>query len=253
MFENLFFVIFPYAAIVLAVVVTVLRFKKGFTLTSLSSQFLEGRELFYGSVPWHFGILTVLAGHLIGLFFPAGVLGFNSVPWRLYLLEITGLLFGLLALTGLIALVVRRLSLSRIRAVTSPLDLAVLLLLLNQVATGLLIAVLYRWGSNWYAISAVPYLRSLFTLQPDINLISPLPLLVKLHLFNAYLIVAVFPFSRLIHALAFPIHYLWRPFQVVIWSRDRKRSRMAAPQQQGRPDATPVAGRSKTGKPVYSR
>ena len=52
MLYNLFYIIFPYAAITLALVVTVQRYlKRGFTYSSLSSQFLEGDELFYGSVP----------------------------------------------------------------------------------------------------------------------------------------------------------------------------------------------------------
>ena len=109
MLDNLLYIIFPYAAFTLAVVVSVQRFfKRGFTYSSLSSQFLEGDELFYGSVPWHIGILIVLAGHIVGFAIPRQVLWWNGVPARLYLLETTGLLFGLLAFVGIVSLIVRR-------------------------------------------------------------------------------------------------------------------------------------------------
>ena len=230
MLDNLFYIIFPYAAVTLAVVVTVQRYlKRGFSYSSLSSQFLEGDELFYGSVPWHIGILIVLAGHVIGFAIPRQVLWWNGVPARLYVLETTGLLFGLLAFVGIVSLIVRRLTSARIRAVTSLMDIVVLLVLLVQVALGVYTALFYRWGSSWYATSAVPYLRSLFILQPDLKMIAPLPMAVKAHIVNAFVFLAILPFSRLVHMLVVPVQYLWRPYQVVIWNWDRRRNRRHAP------------------------
>jgi nitrate reductase gamma subunit len=225
MLDNLLYIIFPYAAFTLAVVVTLQRYlKRGFTYSSLSSQFLESDELFYGSVPWHIGILVVLTGHLIGFAIPRQLLWWNGVPARLYVLEITGLLFGLLALIGIVGLITRRLTFARVRAVTSWMDVVVLVVLLAQVLLGVYVALFYRWGSSWYATSAVPYLRSLFILQPDLKMIAPLPLAVKAHIVNAFIFLAILPFSRLVHMLVVPIHYLWRPYQVVIWNWDRRRS-----------------------------
>ena len=230
MLDNLFYIIFPYAAVTLAVVVTVQRYlKRGFSYSSLSSQFLEGDELFYGSVPWHIGILVVLAGHVIGFAIPRQVLWWNGVPARLYVLETTGLLFGLLAFVGIVSLIVRRLTSARIRAVTTLMDIVVLLVLLVQVALGVYTALFYRWGSSWYATSAVPYLCSLFILQPDLKMIAPLPMAVKAHIVNAFVFLAILPFSRLVHMLVVPVQYLWRPYQVVIWNWDRRRNRRHAP------------------------
>ena len=257
MLDNLFFIILPYAAITLAVVVTAQRyFKRGFTYSSLSSQFLEGDELFYGSVPWHIGILIVLTGHVIGFAIPRQVLWFNGVPARLYLLETTGLLFGLLAGIGIVSLIVRRITSARIRAVTSWMDVIVLLVLLVQVALGVYTALFYRWGSSWYATSAVPYLRSLFLLQPDLTMIAPLPLAVKAHIINAYIFLLILPFSRLVHMLVVPIHYLWRPYQIVIWNWDRRRHRRhaPAPAKEPAPAAHPVVPDGvAVGKPVTVR
>lgn len=256
MIDTLLFIIFPYAAALLAIVVTADRyFKKGFSYSSLSSQFLESKELFFGSVPWHIGIIGVLTGHLIGFLFPAEVLWFNGVPARLYILEATGLLFGLLALVGLVNLIIRRHKSARVRAVTSRMDILVLLLLLVQVALGVSLAVFYRWGSSWYAVSAVPYLRSVVTFQPDIQMIAPLPGAIKMHILTGYLLIAVFGFSRLVHMLVVPIHYLWRPYQVVIWNWNRKRIRGQAPRP--RPQVAerplPVGEPASEHRPAYTR
>ena len=236
MLDNLFYIILPYAAITLAIVITVQRYlKRGFTYSSLSSQFLESDELFYGSVPWHIGILVVLLGHVIGFAIPRQVLWFNGVPARLYVLETTGLLFGLLALVGIVSLIVRRFTSARIRAVTSWMDVVVLLVLLVQVVLGVYTALFYRWGSSWYATSAVPYLRSLFLLQPDLKMIAPLPMAVKAHILNAFIFLAILPFSRLVHMLVVPVQYLWRPYQLVIWNGDRRKLRGQAPRPKKQP------------------
>src|SRR5215475_1435108 len=253
MLDNLLYIIFPYAAFTLAVVVTIQRFfKRGFTYSSLSSQFLESDELFYGSVPWHIGILIVLAGHVVGFAIPRQVLWWNGVPARLYVLETTALLFGLLALVGITSLTIRRLTSARIRAVTSFMDVLVLLVLLMQVVLGVYIALFYRWGSSWYAASAVPYLRSLFLLQPDLKMIAPLPAAVKTHIVNAFVFLAILPFSRLVHMLVVPIPYLWRPYQIVIWNWDRRRDR---PHRAPKPKEEPAAVKDEVpvGEPVTVR
>ena len=252
MLDNLLYIIFPYAAFTLAVVVTIQRFvKRGFTYSSLSSQFLEGDELFYGSVPWHIGILMVLGGHVIGFAIPTQVLWWNGVPARLYVLETTALLFGLLAFVGIVSLIVRRLTSARIRAVTSLMDVVVLLILLLQVVLGVYTALFYRWGSSWYATSAVPYLRSLFLLQPDLKMIAPLPMVVKGHIVNAFVFLAILPFSRLVHMLVVPIQYLWRPYQIVIWNWDRRRNRPYAPRPKKQP--SPVKDELPVGEPITVR
>lgn len=256
MLDHLLFILFPYAVVILAIVMAVQRyFEKGFTYTSLSSQFLESGELFYGSVPWHYGILAVLTGHLIGFLCPAHVLWFNSVPVRLYILESVALLGGLLSLVGLMNLIVRRCVSARIRAVTSPMDVLVLVLLLVQVSLGVYTALFYRWGSSWYAASIVPYLRSLFKFQPDVKTLAPLPWAVKLHILNAYLLVAVFPFTRLVHMLVIPVAYLWRSPQVVIWNWNRRKLRVPLPRPQSEPLAMPLPERESraAGQPAVTR
>lgn len=226
MFDLALFVIFPYVAIVLELAVSFYRYFSGsYKFSSLSSEFLEGRELFWGSQPWHYGIMFVLLGHVVGFLFPKEVMLFNDVPVRRLILEVTALSFGLMALTGLLVLIKRRFTSERVWAVTAKMDLFVLALLLVQTASGIYIALYYRWGSMWYVTALVPYLRSLFILKPNLEYISPLPWLIKLHITNAFCLIAVLPFTRLVHFLVLPIQYIWRSWQVVIWNYDRKKIR----------------------------
>jgi nitrate reductase gamma subunit len=224
---NLFlFVIFPYLAVSTMLVVSLYRFyQNSYKFSSLSSGFLESNRLFWGSVPWHYGILTVLLGHLIGFLFPREVIAFGSVPMRLLIMEITALIFGLMALFGLFMLIYRRLTVKRIQVVTSKMDILILLMLLVQTFSGVSTAIIYRWGTSWYAMAMVPYLKSVFTLSPDMSYVVAVPWLVKLHIVNAFLIIALLPFTRLVHFLIIPVPYIWRSWQIVIWNYDSKKIR----------------------------
>lgn len=217
-FDQILFVVLPYVALVLFFLVTIQRYRaQKFTYSSLSSQFLENREHFWGVVPFHYGILAVLAGHVAAWLLPGEVLAFNAKPVRLYILEITGLALGLFALVGLVAAVVRRLRTSKVRVVTTPSDWILYALLTVQVTTGVLVAILHPWGSSWFAGAAAPYLWSIARLQPDIGFVSALPWLVQLHITNAFVLIGFFPFTRLVHILVVPNPYLWRRTQVVRW------------------------------------
>lgn len=235
------FVVLPYLALALFFLVTIQRYRRSpFTYSSLSSQVLESRQHFWGLVSFHYGIIVVLAGHLIGLLIPRQILAWNSRPLRLYVLELTALVFALMALVGMCAAMHRRTLLPKARIVTSTADWLILALLTLQIAAGIYIAVLYPWGSSWYAASAAPYLWSLFTFRPDATYLATMPFAIKLHILNAWLIVAVFPFTRLVHSLVVPLPYLWRKPEVVRWYGIRRLKPQAAaapglPQRMAKP------------------
>jgi len=218
--NQLLFVIFPYVSILLAVVGTIYRtVHQPFSVSSLSSQLLERKKLFWGSISFHVGVVLILLAHLGALFFPQGLILWNSTPIRLYLLEISGLALGLWMLGGLVVLFWRRLSSSRIRVVTTRMDIVVLVLLLVSALTGVLTATLYRFGSYWFVGIFTPYLWSILTLQPNPTLVAPLPWIIQLHVLNFFILLAIFPFSRLVHIITLPLGYLFRPWQIVIWER----------------------------------
>jgi len=228
--DFLLYAIFPYIAFVLFVVVTVQRYRtRAFTYSSLSSQFLENKQHFWGMVPFHYGILFVLFGHLTAFMVPRSILWWNGHPARLYILEVSALIGGLLTLIGFVALLMRRASHHRLRAVTTPSDWVLSAMLLIQVVTGLGIAIFYGWGSSWFASTLTPYLWSLVKLNPDIAAVVPMPHLVKTHILGAFVLIAFFPFTRLVHILVIPNMYLWRRTQLVRWySRRGQLSRTAA-------------------------
>lgn len=228
MIDVLLFGAFPYVAVVLLLVISIQRYRSAeFTISSLSSQFLESKKLFWGSVPFHLGIIVLFFGHLIGFLVPRQVMAFNSSPLRLLILETTGLVAGLLFLFGMVMLVHRRLSEPRLRRVTTALDVVVYAILFFQAITGLYIALYLRWGSSWYTQVAVPYLRSLFLLRPNVQLMAEVPWMVRLHVLGAFTLFAIFSFTRLMHVLVAPVPYLWRASQVVVWYRDRRALRRA--------------------------
>jgi len=215
--NDLLFVVVPYAAVVLLVVVSLLRWRlHEFTVSSLSSQLLESRRLFWGSIPFHWGVTLVLIGHLAALAIPRSFEIWNAVPLQLFLLEATGMALGLWALLGIVMLIMRSIQVRRVAAVTTRMDAVVLGLLLVQIATGLWIAIGYRWGSFWGTAIFVPYIRSLLTFSPRPELVAALPIILKTHLLAFFVFLALFPFSRLVHIITLPLNYLTRPWQKVI-------------------------------------
>ncbi len=211
-------VVLPYVAVFTMLLVTIQRYRNSaFTYSSLSSQFLENRKHFWSVVPLHYGIIIVLTGHVVGFLFPSVINAWNSQTIRLYILEVFALSAGIVTLVGLIAIIVRRITTSKVRIVTSFSDWLLLGLLLIQVGTGIAVAVFHPWGSSWFSTAVSPYLWSLLTLQPDVDRVAGLPWLVKLHFVNAFLVIGFFPFTRLVHILVVPNPYLWRKPQVVRW------------------------------------
>ncbi len=215
--NTLLFVILPYVALAIAVVVTIYRsLYRPFSISALSSQLLERRQLFWGSISFHWGITIILVGHLLAILIPQSILLWNAHPLRLYLLEISGIALGVWATAGLLILIWRRVTVGRVRAISTPMDYVVLALLLVSLVTGLITATAYRWGSYWFTAIFTPYIWSVLTFRPDASAIAPLPLVIKLHVFNFYLLAVAFAFSRLVHIITWPVGYLLRPWQIVI-------------------------------------
>lgn len=228
-FNTLSFAVLPYLAMVIFLLQTIQRYRaQTFTYSSLSSQFLENQHHFWGMVPFHYGIITVLAGHVVAFLIPRSILAWNSKPLRLYVLEVAALIFAILTIVGLFNLVARRLTNVKARTVTSTSDWVLFVFLGVQIISGIYIAIFNGWGSSWFAAAATPYLWSLVKLSPDITYVAALPWMVKLHIVNAWLVIAFFPFTRLVHILVIPNPYLWRKPQMVRWYWDRKSIRQAS-------------------------
>lgn len=217
--DRFVFGVLPYLAVAVAVGGGFYRWRfLPSSLSARSSQLFEGRLLFLGSVAWHPAVLLVLAGHVAATVAPGPWARLLGDPARLWVVEATGLALGALALLGAVVLLVRRL---RLRTPSSAVDVAALVLLVVQAATGVWIAFTLRWGSSWYVAIAAPWLASLARLDPRVDAMAVLPGVVKLHAVNAFLLLALVPFGRLMHVVSWPVSYLWRAPQLVLWRRAR--------------------------------
>ncbi|MCF8460983.1 MAG: respiratory nitrate reductase subunit gamma [Flavobacteriales bacterium] len=223
MLNTLMFAAFPYICLLIFVIGSIYRYmNRGFQVSSLSSEFLERKKLFWGSQPFHWGLLVIFFGHLIAFLFPSSVLAWNGEPVRLLILEVSSFAFALAGLAGLLLLIKRRLGNTRILIVSNKMDMLVYAVLITQIVTGLGVAFFVRWGSSWFAAVLTPYLRSVFALNPDIAAVSAMPWLVQLHIISAFFMIAIIPFTRFVHFLVAPVDYLWRGYQLVIWNWNHK-------------------------------
>lgn len=220
MWDTLLFAVIPYVAVVVAVAGGIARYRSDrFSYSSQSSQFLENRALFWGSVAWHYGILLILGAHVLAVIIWPQWEALVNDPTRLYTLEVVGLALALLSLVGLLVLLVRRAGVARVRAVTTPMDWLLVAVLLVQVVLGIWISLGYRWGSEWYMFTVVPWLHSLVKLNPKAEYMVALPWVVKAHAVLGFGLIALFPFTRLVHVVTAPVTYLWRSYQLVLWNR----------------------------------
>ncbi len=218
----LLFVVLPYVAIAVFAVGTIVRYRNApHTFTSRSSQFLEGQRHFWALTAFHFGVLVTFVGHVAGLVTPARMHVWTATPFRMHVVEVIGATGGLMALIGIGLVMLRRLHVPLVRSTTKTGDVLVLALLALQLCTGVYVALSRPWGAAWFEALVGPYVRSLLMLTPDTSYVAPMPLAVKVHLVNAWIIIAVFPFTRLVHMLAAPVPYLWRRVLMVRWMRTR--------------------------------
>lgn len=224
------FSVLPYLAMGIFFIETIRRYvTQAYSYTSLSSQFLENKFHFWGLIPFHYGILVTLVGHVVAFLFPKQLLLWNGYPVRLFILETTALIFGLMALIGVIHIIIRRWKYTKVKSATSKMDWVLYGFLFLMICSGVYVAVFHRWGTSWFAASVTPYLWSLVKLRPDPSTILSLPWAFKLHMISAFLLISVFPFTKLVHVLVIPNHYFFRKRQVVRWNWDKKTIRKPDP------------------------
>jgi len=220
--DTILFAVLPYVAVVIGVGYGILRYRQNrFSYSTLSSELLDKRSLFWGSVPWHYAITVILLAHIVAFLIPGVWSQIIAAPAALYSFEVVGFAIGLLSIFGIVWLIWRRLTRPRVLAVSSVMDWVLLVDLLVQVALGFWVSLVYRWGADWYVHTSVPWLQSLVMLNPQTHFVTSLPWPAKLHLLNGFVLIALFPFTRLVHLVALPFWYLWRPYQVVVRNRAR--------------------------------
>ncbi|MFI6496215.1 respiratory nitrate reductase subunit gamma [Nonomuraea typhae] len=187
-----------------------------FGLTTRSSQLHESRLLSVGGPLFHYGLLFVAAGHVVGLLVPESVTESLHISESFYRANalIAGGLAGLACVAGLGILLWRRLRVGAVRQATSRTDW-ILYPVLAAVLLGGLWTTLTTAGSAYdYRLGVSVWFRSLLVLQPDVAAAARAPLTFQVHNLLAMALFALWPFSRLVHAFAAPVGYLLRPYVV---------------------------------------
>ena len=152
--NSVFFIALPYVALFTFFWVSIQRYRKApYSVSSLSSQLLENKRNFWAVVPFHYGILFVFFGHLVAFLVPRAILAWNGRPLRLYILEITALSAGILAIVGMIGMIARRIANPKLRVVTSRVDMALYTLLMIPWGRGVVGGLFHPGGATWFATS----------------------------------------------------------------------------------------------------
>ncbi|MDE1918661.1 respiratory nitrate reductase subunit gamma [Sphingobium sp. HBC34] len=222
--HHLLFGIYPYIALAVLVVGSVIRYdREPYSWRAGSSQMLRRRQLIVGSVLFHAGVLTIFAGHLVGLLTPIAIWDMLGVPHgaKQLLAMIAGGVAGVAAIAGASLLIHRRFLDPRVRAASNFSDNMVILLLWVQLALGLsTIPVSAQHLDGHEMVKFMEWAQGIFTFRAGAaDQIREVALVFKLHLFLGLTILLVFPFTRLVHMLSAPIRYVWRPGYQVVRSR----------------------------------
>lgn len=214
---ELLWVILPYLAIATFVVGHIWRWRRDqFTWTTRSTQILESKWLKIGGPVFHIGLLMVVGGHVLGILVPQSVTDWAGVSEDLYhfVSVAMGTLAGVVMVLGLAILIVRRLANKRVAATTRAWDVAVMALLVFMALTGMWNTVVENLieGGYHYRETVSPWFRGLFLLDPDAGLMTEasMPLSYQLHAIGGWVLILIWPFTRLVHAWSVPVTYILR-------------------------------------------
>lgn len=222
--HHLLFGIYPYIALAVLAVGSVIRYdREPYSWRAGSSQLLRRKQLIVGSVLFHAGVLMIFAGHVVGLLTPIAIWDALGVPHgaKQLLAMVAGGLAGVMAIIGASLLIHRRFGDPRVRAASSFSDNLVILLLWMQLALGLgTIPVSAQHLDGHEMVKFMEWAQGIFTFRAgSAELIRDVALVFKLHLLLGLTILLLFPFTRLVHMLSAPVRYIWRPGYQVVRSR----------------------------------
>ncbi|KUI20187.1 nitrate reductase [Mycobacterium sp. GA-1285] len=222
---EIFWDVVPYVTLAIVAVGIWWRYRYDkFGWTTRSSQLYESRLLRIGSPMFHFGILVVIVGHIIGLVIPESwtdAIGLSDHAYHVQAM-VLGAIAGVTTLTGIALLVFRRRTTGPVFLATTANDKVMYLVLVLAIVAGLsctLIGATPVGAEHDYRQTVSPWFRSIWILQPRGDLMAQAPLWFHIHVIIALVLFCLWPFTRLVHVFSAPIGYLFRPY-IVYRSRD---------------------------------
>lgn len=226
--HNFIFGVYPYIATTVFLLGSWIRFDhEQYTWKSDSSQLLSKRGMRFASNSFHYGILGLFLGHVIGLLTPHAVfrgIGISDITHQ-WIAIVAGTAFGAACLLGAIALWLRRLFNRRVRAASRWMDINILGWLTLTAAAGLITipTSVHHAGSGDAAtmVQLAQWVQSILYLHPDPSLVLDVSPVYKFHMFLGMSVFLFFPFTRLVHIWSAPFGYLGRAYQIVRARRAR--------------------------------
>ncbi|EHR84571.1 respiratory nitrate reductase subunit gamma [Staphylococcus epidermidis] len=219
MLNQFVWVIYPYLCLAIFVIGHIARYKYDqFSWTAKSSEMIEKKQLKWGSLLFHLGIIPVFFGHVVGLLIPANwleAIGVNNHIYHIGAVYIVSV-FGIITLIGMLLLTLRRLSIKNVRRLSSFSDIFVNLVLLIILIMGCystLVTNAIQPEFDYRQTIAI-WFRHLFMFSPNANLMLNVPWSFKLHILLGFTVFACWPFTRLVHVWSVPLSYMNRRYIV---------------------------------------
>lgn len=204
--------IFPYICGTILIVASFYRFVfRGKSWHAPSTEIFEKKWLRIGSTLFHWGIVFAFIGHLMGVLIPIEVyetMGVSDHTYHFFAIAGGGLA-GLMVVVGLIVLFIRKVSNPRVSVHASFADYFTVILLLIIAGLGTYMTLVYNTTvvAYEYRLTIGPWFRSLFTFQPNYELMLGVPFLFQIHVIISFLLFASIPFTQLVHMFSFPVRY----------------------------------------------
>ncbi len=219
MLDNFLFIGLPYITIALFFGVLIYRGFSGmmsghrgkwdwtargdYLWTTRSTGFFGRASIGPASLCLHWGIIILFFAHIIGLIGGA----YNLASWVEFF-RWAGLGAGILFFYGIVWALARRIIIPQVKAMSTPDDYVILVLLIIIAGIGLYQSAVEMVFGISYSVG--PWIGSIFRLQPDVSMISGAPLINKLHVIFALGFFAYLPFTKLVHVISYPFGYITR-------------------------------------------
>ena len=208
-------VILPYIVGTILLLGSLYRFAfRQLSWAAPSTEIYSKKMLRFGSVCFHYGIIFAFIGHLMGIVIPRGfylALGISDELYHTGAIAGGGIA-GLMVVVGLVVLLIRKITLKKVRVHATFADFFSVIMVLIVAALGTYLTVIYDIFTLEYEYRTTigPWFRSLFVFQPQYQLMEGIPTVFKVHIVASFLLFASIPFTRLVHMFSFPIRYPWR-------------------------------------------
>lgn len=207
--DEMLFAVLPYITIALFIGGLIYRgIVRPLEWSSRASGFFERPSIGIASLALHWGIIFLIVAHLFGL---AGTLLPSAALVRVFYWM--GAIAGSLFLFGVAAALIRRIVVREMRAMSRAEDYILLVFLLVIPS----IALYQSLVLQVFGVSAMvgDWVVSLFKLSPEVGPMAGLTLITKMHITLVLLFISYFPYTKMVHVLALPWRYVYRPYHSI--------------------------------------